>query len=631
SSGDDLLQGGADNDSLFGGSQNDTLEGGAGDDTLEGEAGDDTIDGGTESSSDGDVVVFNGARGNYSIIGNATGLTVVDNVGNDGTDIVINAERLRFTDGDVVVATGLVGANIVGTEFDDNGQPGNPGALVGTILNDTISGLAGDDSIVGLSGIDLIDGGDGDDTIDAGSQDDTVDAGDGDDVVTGGAGDDSIDMGAGRDTAVFSGNQADYSIVGDRTSVTVTDLDPNADGDDGTDVINGARILSFADGDVFLNAAPNPDAEAFSTDEDTQITIQISDLLNGDTDADGDILSILRVENPSNGTAIISGDTVIFTPGSNFNGTASFEYVVSDSFEEVNQTVTITVDPVNDAPVGGTDTVTTDEDTAVTFNPLANDSDVDGDTLTITGAVTSGGGIATVNADNTITYTPPLNASGTQIVTYTLSDGTTSTSVNAFITVNAVNDAPDAVDDSFSTAAGTTLNIAADGVLLNDTDVEGDVLSAVLDSGPSNGTLTLNSDGSFDYTPDAGFSGTDSFTYFANDGTEDSDTAATVTISVTGASNTDPVAGDDAVTTNEDTSVTIDLLANDSDADGDALSVILGTPGNGTVMFDDGEYVYTPDTDFNGTDTFTYSVSDGNGGSDTATVTVTVDAVNDLP
>ena len=628
--GNDMLQGGADNDSLFGGNQDDTLEGGTGDDTLQGDQGDDTIDGGTEATDDGDIVVFSGARGNYSVIGNQAGLTVVDNVGNNGTDTVINAERLRFSDGDIIVATGLVGANIVGTEFDDNGQPGNPGALVGTILNDTISGLDGDDSLVGLAGIDLLDGGDGDDTIDGGSENDTIDAGAGDDNVIGGEGDNSIAMGDGRDIAVFAGDQTDYSIVGDRFSVTVTDLDPLTDGDDGTDIITGARILRFTDGDVFLNAAPLPDAESFVTDEDIQIVIPIADLLDGDVDPDGDPLSIIRVDNESNGTAVIIGPNIVFTPGANFNGTATFEYVVSDTFAEVNQSVTINVNPINDAPLAASDSATTDEDTSVAIDLLDNDTDVDGDNLTVSMGTPSNGSV--IFDGEEFIYTPDADFNGLDSFTYTIDDGNGgSDTATVTVTVNPVNDAPVVLDDNFAVGANTTLNVIASGVLANDTDIEGDPLTAVLDSGPSDGSLTLNADGSFDYTPDAGFVGIDTFTYFANDGFDDSLTAAIVTITVTAAPNTPPEAMDDSASTDEDTSVGIDLLANDTDDDGDNLTVSLGTPSNGSVIFDGEEFIYTPDADFNGLDSFTYTIDDGNGGSDTATVTVTVNPVNDAP
>jgi VCBS repeat-containing protein len=368
-----------------------------------------------------------------------------------------------------------------------------------------------------------------------------------------------------------------------------------------------------------------------TTNEDTAVVI---DLLANDSDVDGDSLNVTVIGAASNGTVVDNGDgTVTYTPDPDYNGPDSFTYTVSDGTVTDTATVNVTVDPVNDPPVAVDDGATTNEDTAVVINVLANDSDVDGDTLTITAVGTAGNGTVVDNGDGTVTYTPDPDYNGPDSFTYTVSDGTVTDTATVNVTVNPVNDPPVAVDDGYATSFETTLNVAAvAGVLDNDTDVEGDALTAVLQDDVTNGTLTLNSDGSFDYTPDAGFSGTDSFTYFANDGTENGLTPATVTITVNAATNTPPVAVDDGATTNEDTAVVIDLLANDSDVDGDSLNVtVIGAASNGTVVDNgDGTVTYTPDPDYNGPDSFTYTVSDGTV-TDTATVNVTVDPVNDPP
>ena len=170
----------------------------------------------------------------------------------------------------------------------------------------------------------------------------------------------------------------------------------------------------------------------------------------------------------------------------------------------------------------------------------------------------------------------------------------------------------------------------AGNVLANDTDPEGNTLTAVLVSGPAHGTLTLNADGSFTYTPNANFHGGDSFTYRANDGTLNSG-LATVTLTVTSV-NDAPLATDDLLVTDEDAAHTLNVVANDSDPDGDALAVSSVTQGtNGSVSFSGGSVTYTPHANFNGSDSFSYTVSDGNGGSATATVNVTVNPVNDAP
>ncbi|MBT3028836.1 MAG: tandem-95 repeat protein, partial [Candidatus Thiodiazotropha sp. (ex Ctena orbiculata)] len=149
----------------------------------------------------------------------------------------------------------------------------------------------------------------------------------------------------------------------------------------------------------------------------------------------------------------------------------------------------------------------------------------------------------------------------------------------------------------------------------------------------TNGSVTIDPvSGNPVYTPNPDFNGTDTFTYTVDDGNGGTDTA-TVTVTV-GAVNDAPVAADDTIGTDEDTPVTVDVLPNDSDPDGDTLTVTSVTQGtNGAVTIDpvSGNPVYTPNPDFNGTDTFTYTIDDGNGGTDTASVTVTVNAVNDLP
>ena len=182
------------------------------------------------------------------------------------------------------------------------------------------------------------------------------------------------------------------------------------------------------------------------------------------------------------------------------------------------------------------------------------------------------------------------------------------------ITVNEVNTAPTAGDNSYSTDEDTTLNVPAPGVLGNDTDPDGDSLNAVLQSGPGDGTLTLNSNGSFTYTPDPGFFGSDSFTYRASDGSANSNTA-TVTITVNEV-NTAPTAGDNSYSTDEDTTLNVPapgVLGNDTDPDGDSLNAVLQSgPGDGSLSLNsNGGFTYTPNNNFNGSDSFSYRANDG--------------------
>ena len=196
------------------------------------------------------------------------------------------------------------------------------------------------------------------------------------------------------------------------------------------------------------------------------------------------------------------------------------------------------------------------------------------------------------------------------------------------------NNPPTANNDAYTTPRNTTLTVAAPGVLANDTDPENPPLTAQLVTGPSNGTLTLNANGSFTYTPNTGFSGTDSFTYRARDASSGS-APATVTLTVLQGNNP-PDAVNDTLTVDEDSGATVvNVLANDTTAPdvGETLTVTAVTQPTegGTVTLVGGVVRFTPAANFHGTTSFTYTVSDGNGGTDTATVSVTVNAVNDPP
>src|SRR6185503_16092600 len=194
-------------------------------------------------------------------------------------------------------------------------------------------------------------------------------------------------------------------------------------------------------------------------------------------------------------------------------------------------TVTVTITAVNDGPVAVPDTATTAEDMPVTIAVLANDLDPEGDALGVIEVGVAAHGTATAEPDGTVTYTPAANYTGPDTFTYTIGDGhggTASTTVTVMVT--AVNDPPVAGGDGYSTNEDTPLTVAAPGELGNDTDADGDGLTAVLVSRPASGTLLLQPDGSFVYTPAANVNGGESFTYKVTDGTAES---SVVTVSLT--------------------------------------------------------------------------------------------------
>lgn len=391
-----------------------------------------------------------------------------------------------------------------------------------------------------------------------------------------------------------------------------------------------------------VNDAPTAVDDSLAVDEDNDLTISVNDdLLSNDSDVDGDAFSLTANTDPGSGTLQDNGDgTFTYSPVANFNGTTTFTYTIEDGDQAGDTgTVTITVNSINDDPVAVLDHESTDEDTDVIIAAsglLSNDTDVDGDTLTIIAVGAATAGTVTDNLDDTYTYSPNSNVNGTDQFTYTISDGNGGTSQTT-VTVNiaAVNDIPVANGDSLFVAEDNTLPISvADDVINNDSDADNDALQFSILVTTGQGTLTDNQDGTLSYEPNADFNGTDSFTYTVSDGNNGTATA-TATITVTPV-NDSPTAVADTATTDEDTDVditTASLIANDSDVDGDTVSFLSNTdPTNGTIADDgNGTLTYTPNADFNGTDSFTYTITDGNLGRATGVVTITINSVNDAP
>jgi large repetitive protein len=373
-----------------------------------------------------------------------------------------------------------------------------------------------------------------------------------------------------------------------------------------------------------VNDVPVAGNDSATTTEDAPVTIPV---LANDSDADGNPLTITSALSP-NGTLVINPDgTISFTPAANFTGPATITYTVSDgNGGTATATVTVNVTPVNDAPVAVNDSAVTSEDMQLTISVLGNDSDVDGDMLSVVNAV-AGNGSVVINPDGTITYTPNANFNGTDTVTYTISDGNGGFSTaTVTVTVAPVNDPPVANPDQVTTDEESPVTIP---VLANDRDADGDPLTVTAASAP-NGVVTVNPDGSLRYVPNANFFGTDTISYTVSDG-RGGLTTTTVTVVVRPVDDA-PVARPDAATTNEDMPVSLNVLTNDSDPDGNPLTVVSATAPNGTIIIGpDGRITYTPNANFNGTDTITYRVSDGVGGFATSTVTVTVIPVNDAP
>jgi VCBS repeat-containing protein len=393
-----------------------------------------------------------------------------------------------------------------------------------------------------------------------------------------------------------------------------------------------------------VNDAPVAQNDSAAKNEDTAVLINI---LANDTDMDGtvDATTVTITGQPTHGTLQVNALTgaVLYTPAANFFGGDAFHYTVRDNAGLISNeaTVTITIATVNDAPVAQNDSASTNEDTAVLISILANDTDVDGtvDATTVTITVQPAHGALQVNAQTgAATYTPSANYFGADAFRYTVRDnaGLVSNEATVTMTIASVNDAPVAQNDSASTNEDTPVSI---NILANDTDVDGtvDATTVTITGQPAHGTLQVNAQtGAATYTPSANYFGADAFRYTVRDNAGLVSNEATVTMTIATV-NVAPVAQNDSVTTNEDTAVLINILANDTDVDGtiDATSVtITGQPAHGTLQVNaqTGAATYAPSANYFGTDAFRYTVRDNGGAiSGEAIVTITITAVNDAP
>ncbi|MEP5154213.1 Ig-like domain-containing protein [Planktotalea sp.] len=380
------------------------------------------------------------------------------------------------------------------------------------------------------------------------------------------------------------------------------------------------------------NTAPTAnDDTATATSE---VLLEDIDVLGNDTDPDGDPLDVTAAT-AANGTVTINADgTLNYISDAGFVGEDTITYTIDDNISGTDTAdVIVTVAaPANTAPTANDDTATaTSEVLLEDIDVLGNDTDPDGDPLDVTAAVAANGTV-TINADGTLNYVSDAGFVGEDTITYTIDDNISGTdTADVIVTVAAPgNTAPTANDD---TAVATSEVLLEDiDVLGNDTDPDGDPLD-VTAAVAANGTVTINADGTLNYTSDAGFVGEDTITYTIDDNISGTDTAEVI-VTVTATPNDLPVANDDTATaTSEVLLEDIDVLGNDTDPDGDPLDVTAATAANGTVTINaDGTLNYISDAGFVGDDTITYTIDDNISGTDTAEVIVSVSApVNEAP
>nr|MBP7213503.1 ExeM/NucH family extracellular endonuclease [Anaerolineaceae bacterium] len=407
------------------------------------------------------------------------------------------------------------------------------------------------------------------------------------------------------DLSLVSGNEVTYTPDANYFGTDSFTFKAN-DGDlDSNTATVSISITSVEDLPVAL-----PQDVSLNEDTSKEITLIASD-------GDGDTLTYSIVAQPTHGSlSLVSGNKFTYTPNANYFGGDSFTFKANDTKADSNiATVSITVLPVNDAPVAEDQNVSTDKNTSLEITLVA--SDIDGDSLTYSIRQNVSHGSLSVVDGNKVTYTPNANFSGMDSFTFRANDGSlNSNTATVVIMVNSTNVAPVAQAQTVETDEDLAKEIT-----LVATDGDGDTLTYAIVDEPLHGSLSLLSGNKLTYTPDENYNGPDSFTFKANDGTLDSNIAK-VTINVKPV-NDAPVAYDQNVIAVAGETIEIELEA--LDIDGDILEfIIVEEPLHGTFELEGNILKYTPSATFGGVDKFTFKANDGSLDSNIATVTITV-------
>ncbi len=357
---------------------------------------------------------------------------------------------------------------------------------------------------------------------------------------------------------------------------------------------------------TLANAAPSAKDDTATGGRNTNITVAV---LANDSDPERDHISVSHAASPANGSVNTNGTTITYTPNRDWSGTDEFAYEITDSFgASASAVVKVTVDAGNASPLARDDRATGEINTPLVVKVLANDEDPDGDRLQVAGVATPAHGSTSTDGVN-VTYTPAPDWSGSDSFSYTVADpaGLTSTAT-VFVDIAAGNQPPVAVNDTAQTHADNPVKVS---VLGNDSDPDGDVLSIIEISAGTNG-VTSTDGKTASYTPNRGWSGTDTFSYTIAD-PDGLTSTARVTVEVTAGDrdNTAPVAKRDYVRVNTGESALINVLANDYDADGDTLSLVSVSSANRGQVSINGDRISYAAGSLRGRDTLHYTITDG--------------------
>ena len=366
-----------------------------------------------------------------------------------------------------------------------------------------------------------------------------------------------------------------------------------------------------------INDAPTAIAQTLATVEDTPKQI----ILTG-TDIDGDALTYQIATQPTHGTLTGTAPNLTYTPAANYNGPDSFTFVSRDAVHSsAVAIISLTVTPLNDAPVALGQALTIDEDTPKTIKLTG--TDIDGDALTF--FITTPPAHGTLNGTiPDLIYTPLLNYNGPDTFAFTAKDAALTSAPAAInFTINKINDIPIATSVSYTLAEDASLAVEPMAA-----DVDGDPLTYQVGTQPLHGTLTVQPTGKFLYKPSINYNGSDSFTFTAKDAVLTSNPAV-VSFAISPV-NDPPLALAQSLTTTEDTALPVSLTG--TDIDGDSLTYTISSqPSHGALNGAAPNLTYLSSPNYSGIDSFTYKVSDGTSDSAVVTVSLAVSPVNDSP
>jgi len=426
----------------------------------------------------------------------------------------------------------------------------------------------------------------------------------------------------------------------------------NLNGQDSfTYTVKDAALNTSAEATVTVTIAPVNDLPVVSnqtaTIDEDNVTDAIAVRAAANDVEDGKPTGEIAIATePSMGSVAIdqTAGTLVYTPNLNEVGTDTFTYTITDSENGVSEpaTVMVNIGAVSDRPVAENDSVTTDEDVAIILAILANDTDIEDQSfskneVTLENQGDGAGRYAkaevSIQNDGSLTITPRANENGTFSFTYTLTDSEDLQSAPATVTVmlTPINDAPVAEDNTAELQEGGSFEV---NVLGNDTDVDVndsfDLTSVTVVNTPANGQVQVTSEGTIVYTANANYYGDDTFTYTVKDAAGAVSNEATVTMTVTSV-NDAPVATVQFLTLDEDTTLTLSLSGTDIEDDTLIYSITESTSNGKLEQSSENSWSYTPDTHFNGADSFKFKVNDGELDSEPVEVSLTITPINDAP